>query len=159
LNLLNPVEPGLAFNLEFLDLLTGSHLRYLGYPLVSAGRSSEETAQWLYEESPQCVLVHNTASDPYFIYANKAAQACFEYSWDEMISLPSRLSAEAPDRAERQRLLDKVTRNGFAKDYCGVRITKSCRRFWIENVTLWQLVDREGILHGQAAAFYGWHDL
>jgi PAS domain S-box-containing protein len=159
LNLMNPVDPGLAFDLEFFALLAGSHLRYLGYPLVSTGQTSEDAARWLYEESQQCILAHNTASDPHFVYANKAAQACFEYSWDEMISLPSRLSAEAPDRAERQRLLDKVSRDGFATDYSGVRIAKSGRRFWIENVTLWQLVGTDGVLYGQAAAFHGWRDL
>jgi hypothetical protein len=31
-------------------------------------------------------------------------QRLFEYEWDELITLPSRLSAEAPDRQERQRL-------------------------------------------------------
>ncbi len=47
------------------------------------------------------MLAHNTDPDPRFIYANKTAQACFEYAGDEFITLPSRLSAEAPNRAER----------------------------------------------------------
>ncbi|HMF76774.1 MAG TPA: MEKHLA domain-containing protein [Bryobacteraceae bacterium] len=159
MNSLNLDNPGLAVDLGFFELLTGSHLHYLGYPLVPAGRSPQDAARWLYEESPQCLLAHNRAADPHFIYANKAVQACFEYSWGEMISLPSRLSAEAPDRAERQRLLDKVSRDGFANDYRGVRIAKSGRRFWIENVAVWQLVDKDGVLHGQAAVFQGWRDL
>ncbi|HEY0234301.1 MAG TPA: MEKHLA domain-containing protein, partial [Afipia sp.] len=60
-------------------------------------------------------------------------------SWGELIGLPSRLSAEAPERAERQRLLDAVARDGFISNYKGVRISKSGRRFWIENAIVWQL--------------------
>jgi hypothetical protein len=76
----------------------------------------------LYHDAPFVVVVHNTDPDPRFIYANKAAQACFKYSWDEFKGLPSRLSAEAPTSAERQRLLDAVTRDGFIFNYRGVRI-------------------------------------
>jgi hypothetical protein len=50
----------------------------------------------LYEDAPYAVLAHNTDPDPRFIYANKTAQRCFEYSWSELTSMPSRLSAEAP---------------------------------------------------------------
>ncbi len=67
------------------------------------------------------------------LHANKAAQACFEYGWDEITSLPSRLSAERVDREERQKLLDEVARQGFAAGYSGLRIAKSGRRFWIED--------------------------
>ena len=49
-----------------------------------------------------CVLAHNTEPDPIFIYGNKAAQACFGYTWDELTSLRSRLSAEEPKREERR---------------------------------------------------------
>jgi hypothetical protein len=94
-----------------------------------------------------------------FFYANRAAQARFEYGWDEFVTLPSRLSAEAPDRAERQRLLDAVTRDGFIGDYRGLRIAKSGRRFWIENATVWQLIDESGTLRGQAATFRDWREM
>ena len=49
-----------------------------------------------------------------------------------LIGLPSRLSAEAPEHAERQRLLDAVARDGFTGGYRGLRIAKGGRRFWIE---------------------------
>ncbi|MGO8840451.1 MAG: MEKHLA domain-containing protein, partial [Methyloceanibacter sp.] len=38
----------------------------------------------------------------------------------------------------------------------GLRIAKSGRRFWIEDGIVWQLVDRDGALRGQAASFGGW---
>ena len=127
-------------------------------PLLPDDIGDDDTARarWLYEDAPFCLLAHDTAADPRFVYANRAAQACFEYGWDEFTTLPSRLSAEAPDRAERQRLLDAVTRDGFIGDYRGIRIAKSGRRFWIESAVVWQLIDEAGTLHGQAAAFGDW---
>jgi hypothetical protein len=134
---------------DFFDLLTASYQRLLGTPLVPAGRD----ASWLYHEAPFAVLAHNTDPDPRFIYANEAAQACFEYSWDEFMALPSRLSAEAPEREERQRLLETVAREGYLRGYRGMRIAKSGRRFWIDAGVIWQLVDARGISRGQAATF------
>ena len=88
----------------FFALLTGSYARLVGTPLVPQGKD----ASWLYNQAPFAVVAHDTAADPKFIYANMCAQVCFEYSWEEFIGLPSRLSAEAPERAERQALLDAV---------------------------------------------------
>lgn len=143
---------------EFFDLLVSSYRRFFGAPPVFL-EGSNHSARWLYEDASYCVLAHNTDAAPRFIYANKAAQACFEFGWDEFISLPSHLSAEASDRAERQKLLDAVARNGFATGYVGLRIAKSGRRFWIEDGILWQLVDRSGTLRGQAATFARWRDV
>lgn len=139
---------------DFFSLLTGSYARIVGRRLVEQVQGPE----WLYNDAPFVVLAHNTEPDPRFIYANRTAQSCFEYSWDEFIVLPSRLSAEQPDRAERQRLLDSVTRDGFVDNGRGVRIAKSGRRFWIENVTVWQLIDEAGTRLGQAAIFSSWRD-
>ena len=139
----------------FFALLTDSFARLLGRPLVPA----EKTAEWLYYEAPFAVLAHGTETDPKFIYANKTAQFCFEYSWDEFLSLPSRLSAEAPDRDERQKLLEQVSRNGFMTGYRGIRVAKSGRRFMIEDGVVWELIDRAGARHGQAAAFSSWRDV
>ena len=146
----------LAVDPAFFSLLNGSHERLVGKPLVAAAMSAADGAQWLFNEAEFCVLAHNIAADPIFIYANKAAQRCFEYDWDEITRLPSRLSAEAPDRAERARLFAQVSRDGFVTGYRGLRITKSGRRFWMENGIVWQLIDESGHLHGEAAAFADW---
>lgn len=138
----------------FFALITGSYARIVGRRLVQDGQGPN----WLYNDAPFVVVAHNTELDPRFIYANRAAQNCFEYSWDEFITLPSRLSAELPDRAERQRLLDTVTRDGFIDNYRGLRIAKSGRRFWIEKAIVWQLIDESGRRLGQAATFSSWQD-
>ena len=139
----------------FFELLTRSYARVVGKELVRAGQD----ASWLYDLAPFALLAHNTDPDPRFIYANRTAQACFEYSWEEFVKLPSRLSAEAPDRLERQRQLDEVARKGYVSDYRGVRISRSGRRFWIENAVIWQLLDADGKTRGQAALFDSWRPL
>lgn len=139
----------------FFDLLTGSYARLVGAPLVPPGKD----ASWLYREAPFVVLAHGTDPDPLFIYANRCAQACFEYSWDEFLALPSRLSAEPIDRAERQRLLDQVARTSFLSGYRGIRVAKSGRRFLIEDGVVWELIDRAGTRHGQAATFRSWRNV
>ena len=144
----SPAEP------DFFALLASSYARVVGRPLVAAGQD----AAWLHNDAPFAVLAHNTAPDPVFVYANRTAQGCFEYGWDEFITLPSRLSAEAPNREERQLLLDAVTRDGFISDYRGKRIAGSGRRFWIEGGTVWQLIDEAGTPRGQAALFTSWTD-
>ena len=136
-----------------MALICASHQRLLGTPLVDPELSPQVAAHWLAEEAPFCVLAHDASADPCFIYANRAACDCFEYSREELVGLPSRLSAEAPDRAERQALLDAVAAQGFATGYRGLRIAKSGRRFWIEDVTVWNLIDEAGVHHGQAATY------
>ena len=133
-------------------LILDSHERLVGTCLAPAG------VRWLYETAPFCVVAHDTAADPRFVYANRAAQRCFEYSWEEFTALPSRLSAGPADRAERQALLDQVARTGWASGYRGLRVAKSGRRFWIEDGTVWQLVDAAGVVRGQAATFPRWRD-
>jgi PAS domain-containing protein len=153
---MTPLRSDLSHDVRFYQLLTDSHARVVGTPLIDESIYPNHTASWLYAKAPFCLLVHNTDPDPCFIYANAAAQACFEYSWAEFTSLPSRLSAEMPDREERQRLLDAVAHRGFIDDYRGLRIAKSGRRFWIENVTVWEIIDWNGRRHGQAARFTSW---
>jgi PAS domain-containing protein len=138
---------------RFFDLLAGSYARLLNKPLGAASVS------WLYHHAPFVVLAHDTGVDPRFIYANTAAQACFGYDWDEFMTLPSRLSAEPDLREERQAALEKVARDGFIADYGGIRIAKSGRRFRISGAVVWQLIDGDGVLHGQAATFSGWEDV
>lgn len=148
----------LSHDPDFFDLLVSSYRRTVGREPVFLEHGQPHSAEWLYSYASHPVLAHNTDPDPRFIYANRAAQTAFEYDWDEITSLPSRLSAEPIDREERQRLLDSVARHGFATGYSGVRIAKSGRRFLIEEGLVWQLIDRDGAVRGQAATFAQWRD-
>jgi len=148
----------LAGDPDFFDILVESYRRVVGAepPFLTPG--GPQTAEWLYAHATHCVLAHNTDPDPRFIYANKAAQACFEYDLEEITKLPSRLSAVPSDREERQRLLEAVSRHGYAANYRGLRIAKSGRRFFIEDGVVWQLIDEGGLVRGQAASFGRWRD-
>lgn len=140
-------------SLTALDAIVQSHLRLLGEPLEPGERDPLELARWLDESAPYCLLAHNNEADPRFVYANRTALRCFEYAWDELIGMPSRLSAEAPNRAERDALLSSVAEKGYARGYRGLRIAKSGRRFWIEDVTVWNVLDARGNPCGQAATY------
>jgi hypothetical protein len=106
--------------------------------------------------APFVIVSHGTEADPVLNYGNAAALALWEMSWAELTRTPSRLTAEAPNREERARLLDAVTRRGFMDDYSGVRISKSGRRFRIQRATVWNLISENGEPCGQAAMFNQW---
>lgn len=132
-----------------IALVAESFARLLGRPLVA--RSSDVVeALW---NAPVAIVAHGTEADPLFFFGNRAALAAFETDVAAFTGMPSRLSAEALHRSERQALLDRVTRDGFIDDYAGVRISAKGRRFRIERAVVWNLIDAEGQRHGQAATF------
>ncbi len=150
--------PDLAYLAEHGDRLCKSFRRLLGESLIDPTLSGLVVAQALYD-APFVLVSHGTEADPIFNYANRTAQRLFELSWEEFTALPSRLSAELPNRAERARLLAAVTQQGFIRDYGGVRIAKSGRRFTIQNAIVWTVTDDGGTPYGQAAMFHQWQYL
>lgn len=133
-------------------LIAESHARVTGGELVPAGSDPAE-ALW---RLPAVVLAHGTEADPLFFYGNRVALELFEMRAADFVSLPSRLSAEPDGRACRAELMARVTREGFIRDYSGVRISSSGRRFLIERAVVWNLIDGHGVLRGQAATFDEW---
>jgi hypothetical protein len=109
--------------------------------------------------APFVLVSHGTEADPVLNYGNQAALDLWEMSWEELTRTPSRLTAEAPNREERARLLATVTARGFIDDYSGIRISKSGRRFRIAQATVWNLVDEANARRGQAATFSRWEFL
>ena len=132
-----------------IALVAESFARLLGRPLIEPCNDMV-AALW---HAPLAIVAHGTEADPLFFFANRAALAVFKADLDHFIGLPSRLSAEAQLRGERQALLDRVSARGFIDDYAGVRVTLTGERFRIENAVVWNLIDAEGERHGQAAAF------
>ncbi len=149
-------EPGIAngFQAASATFILASHRLLTGQALLSIS-DKDDAGRALYDAS-LVVLAHDVASDPVFFYANRKAQQLFEMSWDEMVSLPSRHSAESPARSKRQRLLDQVARQGYIDDYSGIRVSKTGKRFLIERASVWNLMDAAGQVVGQAAAFATW---
>lgn len=147
-----------GYQVEHARLLLSSFERFVGRSLLGPAPSDEEQARRLYD-APFVVLSHGVGPDPAFDYGNRAAQTLFEMSWAELTALPSRLSAEPAHRAERERLLGAVARQGFIDDYRGVRVSRTGRRFRIESAVVWNLVDELGVRRGQAATFADWTEL
>ena len=96
------------------------------------------------------VMSHGTETDPIFNYANQCALDLFEMKWENFIKLPSRYSAKMDSQKERDRILQRVSEDGYVDDYAGVRITSKGRRFQITNAVVWNVFD-EGRYFSQAA--------
>jgi hypothetical protein len=136
-------------------LILDSYRCLLPQELLPTTGAPSEIAHRLYH-APFVVLAHDTAADPIFFYVNLQGQRLFEMTWADMVALPSRHSAEPLAREERQRLLDRVARQGYIDDYTGVRIARTGQRFLIAKATVWNLLDPLGQVVGQAAAFGHW---
>lgn len=132
-----------------IGLIAESYQRLLGRQLVLP-EADMIAALW---HAPLAVVAHGTEADPVFFFGNRAALAAFDSTPAAFATMPSRLSAEAPLRDERQALLDRVTQHGFIDDYAGIRISAKGRRFAISGAAVWNLIDAQGVHHGQAAAF------
>lgn len=140
------------------QILVRSFKHFTQRDLLPGCFSSAELAEKIFH-APFVLVAHGTEADPVLNYGNAAALALWEMSWAEFTRTPSRLTAEAPNRAERARLLETVTRQGFIDDYSGVRISKTGRRFRIAQATVWNLLDEHGAAAGQAAMFAHWEFL
>ncbi len=144
-----------GYRSELAAVILRCHRRLTGRDLLPGDLPGLPVARALYE-APFVVLAHDTAADPLFTYANLTAQRLFEMPWREIVGMSSRYSAEPLLREERQRLLERVSRNGYIDDYQGVRISRTGRRFLVRNATVWNLSDDDGSPLGQAATFAEW---
>jgi hypothetical protein len=150
-----PAEPA---TIAHVQLLLDSFARRLGRELVSREGSAGEQAARLFYAS-FVVVSHGTEADPVLNYGNARALALWEMTWDELTQTPSRLTAEPVHRDERAQLLARTRAHGFVDDYSGVRISKTGRRFRIEQAIVWNLADAAGEHRGQAATFDRWTPL
>lgn len=99
------------------------------------------------DDLPAVVLCHDTADDPVFVFANRAARDLWEAP---LLGMPSRLTAPPAQRAERAVAL---AGGGVVRGYSGVRISATGRLFRIEDATVWPVTDAAGRRVGQAATF------
>lgn len=142
---------------QHLHLLHSSFRHFVGRELAGLPWEGETTALAL-DQAPCVLLSHNTAADPIFTYGNQQALALFAMDWETLTHLPSRQSAEPLLQAEREHLLQTVSRQGYIDNYAGVRIASTGRRFLIQQAIVWNLRDVNGNHCGQAAYFDQWHD-
>ena len=138
-----------------VELLLNSFSSLTGRELLVRNGSREEQTHSLFD-APFVVVSHGQENNPVLNYGNKKALCLWEMTWEEFTQTPSRLTAEPVHRDERARLLGRTREHGFVDDYSGIRISKTGRRFRIEQAIVWNLTTGDGTLMGQAASFDSW---
>ena len=124
--------------LEVVGWIVRGHLEAFGTPLlagVEPWRASRLVAQEVFA-ADRVVPAHDGAADPLLIYGNAAALRLWGRPWREMIGLPSRLTAEPAERAEREQALAAARRQEALAGYGGIRVDREGRRFRIEGARL-----------------------
>ena len=61
-------------------------------------------------------------------------------TWKQLVTTPSRLTAEPVNRAEREWMLEQARVRGYIDTYRGVRISGTGRRFLVENAMIWNVL-------------------
>lgn len=141
--------------IEHCQHLLNSFKTLTGHDLTDRSPSIEVQAKNLFNAN--FVLVsHDTKPDPIFNYGNQTALDLWEFDWQHFIELPSRLSAEPLAQIHRDRLMLEVKNTGYIQNYRSIRISRTGKRFWVENATIWNVTDNFGNAIGQAATFSKW---
>ena len=143
---------------ELAVVLLQSHQRVFRRPLIASAQPGQPK-RLLFQNLFACgfpVLAHGAEQDPKLYYANAAALQLWESRWDELIGMPSRLTAPNRERAERSSALGQAKRLDAVQNYHGIRISRKGRRFMINKARIWTLWDAEEGVCGQAACFSDW---
>ena len=137
--------------------LLQSHQWAFQRPLIASAR--QQPLRLSCQELFACgfpVLAHDGGPEPKLTYANAAALGLWDAPWDELMGLPSRLTAPTAEQAERSLALNKAKSEDAIEGYSGIRISRKGRRFMIQNARIWTLWDEQQQACGQAASFSNW---
>lgn len=143
------------FMVTWSQLLLDSFRHWTGRDLLIRTGTPDAQAQALFA-APFVVVSHGAEADPLLNYGNQQALDLWELSWAQLTSMPSRLTAEPMNLDERTRMLAVAEKQGYYSGYRGIRISSTGKRFLVEDATIWNVVDGQGIRVGQAATFARW---
>lgn len=135
--------------------LLDSFQRWTGYALIDTNAPPLLVAQRLFE-ADFVVVSHGTQAAPIFNYGNSKALELWQLDWEAFTSLPSRCSAEQGAQSERSHMLARAKNQGYISNFRGIRISSKGKRFCIEDGIIWNILDEEQRLCGQAATFSRW---
>lgn len=138
--------------------LLDSYESWLEQPLVSRTGTSAEQAERLFR-APFVVLAHDSQTDPIFCYANKRSLELWEISLQEILAMPSRLTADPQQQANRTAMLQQGLADGYLTGYEGIRVSSTGKRFFVRNATIFNVLNDSGGRIGQAATFADWEFL
>lgn len=141
--------------IEHTQILLFSFQRVLGRELIVRSGDAHDEAERLFS-APFAVLSHGTESDPILNYGNRTVLRLWEVTPDQLLVMPSRLTAEPVNREARAKFLEQTKQQGFVTGYSGVRISATGKRFRIANATVWTVTGPRGEPLGQAATFDQW---
>ena len=91
-------NPGPA-DLVHATCLVRSYQHWTGRNLLPGATPGPDLAEQLFT-APFVLVSHGLEPDPVLNYGNQAALTLWEMTWDELTRTPSRLTAEAPNRAD-----------------------------------------------------------
>lgn len=140
---------------EHTQRLLNSYRKWTGQELVQRTGDFEAEKIALFE-APFVVVSDGTQPDPILNYGNRVALNLWEVSFEELTQMPSRTTAEPMHRDERARFMAQVDCDGHVSGYRGIRISRTGKRFMIENAVIWKVLDEEGNFVGKAATFNTW---
>jgi hypothetical protein len=146
------MEPAVV---QWTQQLLDSYRHWVGRDLIARNGEAESQARALFEYRA-VVVSHGTEADPILNYGNRTALNLWEMTWQQLMTTPSRLTAEPVDRAEREWMLEQARVRGFIDTYRGIRISGTGRRFLVENALIWNVLDAGHQRIGQAATFAHW---
>jgi hypothetical protein len=137
----------------FITRLVRSFARVTGGDLVAeAGLEPKALGRSAYF-GDFALLSHRGGADAVLNYGNAFSLRLWECDWDAFTSTPSAATAPQEVSGARGLLMQKVSRDNFVSGYCGERISRTGRRFLIEDVTVWRLLDEAENSFGMAAFF------
>lgn len=143
--------------LQHIQLLLYSFHHWTGDDLLTIPdhQSLLEIANSLFN-ADFVIVSHGTQADPILNYGNQKALDLWKMDWQTFTTTPSRYTAEPMKREAREQVLAKVQSQGYISNYRGIRIASTGDRFYINDVILWNVIDKQGKLWGQAATFRDW---
>ena len=141
--------------IDWSQRLLNSYQQLFKQELIARTGNPEEESERLFF-APFVVASHGTEEDPIYNYGNKVLLELWERNWEQLTSMPSRLSAETILREERQQILAATSKQGFLENYQCIRISRTGKRYKIDDITLWNITDNHGSFCGQAATFSRW---
>ncbi len=141
--------------IRWSQILIENFNQLLDKDLIAPVNTPEQLAQTLFN-APFVVVSHGTQADPILNYGNQMALQLWSISWNELVTTPSRLTAEPVNQYVRAQMLEQAAKQGYIDNYQGIRISRTGQRFLIEQAIIWNLTDEFGKKCGQAATFSDW---
>lgn len=142
------------FNLyTSLNKLNRNFQRYTNVELP-VPEEIKDKFHWLHYEAPFSLLSHDLEGN--LTYINCCALSHFKYQENDMLTMPSKYTADGEERERRQKMLQQVAALGVIKGITGPRVDSQGNTFMIYDGIIWNLLGEDGKRIGQAGLV--WHD-